>query len=234
VRATLLIAASVVLTGCMGMTSRQPPIEVWPDMDRQPKYRAQQESRFFSDKRSSRIPVPGTVARGMLYEDEALHTGVVNNQYVGKNPLPITADLLRVGQMRFNTYCSPCHDRTGSGRGLVPQRATWIPTSLHEDRVLKFNDGEIFNVISYGRRTMPPYRFQIIERERWAIVAYVRALQRTAGAPEDVPENVRAQFPLNPVLMPSQVAPSAGPAVNNAPGSSVPRGASPQMGGQGR
>lgn len=229
-RATFLIAASLLLTGCMGMTSRQPPIEVWPDMDRQPKYRAQQESRFFGDKRSSRMPVPGTVARGMLYEDEAFHTGVVNNQYVGRNPLPIDAELLKLGQARFNTYCSPCHDRTGSGRGLVPQRATWIPTSLLEDRVLKMNDGEIFNVLSYGRRTMPPYRFQIIDRDRWAIVAYVRALQRTIGSLADVPENVRGQIPPEPVAAPQ---PARGPAETTQPGAS-PASSGPQMGGQGR
>jgi mono/diheme cytochrome c family protein len=170
----------------------------------------------------------------MLHEDEALHTGVVNNQYIGRNPVPITADLLRVGQRRFNTYCSPCHDRTGTGRGLVPQRATWLPTSLHEDRVMKMNDGEIFNIISYGRRTMPPYRFQVVTQDRWAIVAYVRALQRTTGSTEDVPENLRGQFPAQPIPLPGQVQPAQGPAVMNQPGSAVPRGPSPQMGGQGR
>jgi hypothetical protein len=231
VKPALIIAASLLLTGCMGMTSRQPPLEVWPDMDRQPKYRAQQESRFFGDKRASRMPVPGTVARGFLHEDEAFHTGVVNNQYIGRNPVPIDAELLRLGQMRFNTYCSPCHDRTGSGRGLVPQRATWIPTSLLEERVLKMNDGEIFNVVSYGRRTMPPYRFQIVDRDRWAIVAYVRALQRTVGRFEDVPEHVRPQLPAQASPPPQ---PARGPAETTQPGSAAPASTGPQLGGQGR
>lgn len=190
-RSALLIAAALLMTGCMGMTTRQPPLEVWPDMDRQPKYRAQKESEFFGDKRTSRMPVPGTVARGHLNEDEAFYYGIVNNQYLGRNPVPITADLLKLGQMRFNTYCAPCHDRTGSGRGLVPRKATWLPTSFHEDRVKQMNDGEIFNIISYGRRSMPPYRFQIVEHDRWAIIAYVRALQRTYGTLEDVSEDVR-------------------------------------------
>jgi mono/diheme cytochrome c family protein len=137
------------------------------------------------------MPVPGTVARGHLNEDEAFSYGIVNNQYVGRNPLPITMDLVKLGQVRFNTYCSPCHDRAGTGRGSVPSKALWLPTSLHEDRVRQMNDGEIFNIISYGRRSMPPYRFQVVERDRWAIVAYVRALQRTTGTVDDVPENVR-------------------------------------------
>ena len=215
----------------MGMTSRQPPLEVWPDMDRQPKYRAQQESRYFGDRRSSRMPVPGTVARGFLHEDEAFHTGVVNNQYIGRNPLPIDAELLKLGQTRFNTYCSPCHDRTGSGRGLVPQRAMWIPTSLLDERVQKMNDGEIFNVLSYGRRTMPPYRFQIVDRDRWAIVAYVRALQRTLGTLDDVPDNVRPQLPALPAAPAPQ--PAKGPA-EGGEGGTAPRTTGPQMGGQGR
>ena len=100
--------------------------------------------------------------------------------YIGRNPLKIDAELLAHGQRRFNTYCSPCHDRTGQGRGVVGQRAIWIPTNLQEPRVKDMNDGEIFNVITYGRRSMPSYRFQVVDRDRWAIVAYVRALQRTS------------------------------------------------------
>jgi mono/diheme cytochrome c family protein len=177
----------------MGMTTRYAPVEVWPDMDRQPKVKPQDESAFFGDKRGNRMPVPGTVARGQYYEDEILHTGIQGDSYVGRNPLPVTAELLRTGQMRYNTYCSPCHDRTGQGKGLVPKKATWIPTNLHEDRVLQMNDGEIFNVISHGRRSMPPYKAQVVPQDRWAIVAYVRALQRTAGTADDVPPQVQAQ-----------------------------------------
>ena len=77
-----------------------------------------------------------------------LFTGLVNNQYVGRNPVKITEDVMHTGQRRFNTYCSPCHDRTGQGRGVVAQRAIWIPTNLQEPRVKAFNDGEIFNVIT--------------------------------------------------------------------------------------
>jgi hypothetical protein len=165
------------------------------DMRFQGKLRTQAETSFFSDRRANRSPVRGTVAMGMLKEDESFTTGVMNNQYVGRNPLKVDADLLKAGQRRFNTYCSPCHDRTGQGRGLIGQSSLWIPTNLMEDRVRQFNDGEIFTIITQGRRSMPSYRFQVVERDRWAIVAYVRALQRATGATvEDVPAELRSDL----------------------------------------
>lgn len=188
-----LIPASLVLAGCMGQTTRQTPVTFIPDMDYQDRYDPQEQRPFFGDKRASRQPVPGTVARGRLKEDSNFFTGVADGQYIGRNPLKIDQELLELGQRRFNTYCSPCHDRTGQGRGLVAQRAMWIPTNLQEQRIREFNDGEIFNVITHGRRSMPSYRTQIVEADRWAIVAYVRALQRTAGGTvADVPPDQRA------------------------------------------
>ena len=186
---------AMVLTGCAGSTSRNSPVTIFPDMDRQGRYEPQAESPIFGDKRTSRRPVEGTVARGLLKQDNTFFTGVENNQWIGKNPVEINRELLAFGQRRFNTYCSPCHDRTGQGRGVVAQRAIWIPTNLHEDRVKAFNDGELFHVITNGRRSMPPYRYQITEQDRWAIVAYVRALQRTtSGTVDDVPAELRADL----------------------------------------
>jgi cytochrome c5 len=188
-------AAALLLASCGGSTSRNTPLVVFPDMDYQPRVDPQEDSGFFADRRASRPPVEGTVARGLLKQDDSFFTGVLNNQYVGRNPLTIDRPLLEHGQRRFNTFCSPCHDRTGQGRGLVGQRALWIPTNLHEDRVKQFNDGEIFHVITNGRRSMPPYRFQVTEHDRWAIVAYVRALQRTSsGTVDDVPQELRAEL----------------------------------------
>lgn len=188
-------AAALALTGCAGQTSRNTPIVVFTDMDYQRRYEPQGGSSIFPDGRATRRPVEGTVARGMMGYDDAFLSGVVNNQYIGKNPRNIDAQLLQIGQRRFNTYCSPCHDRTGQGRGLVGQRATWIPTNLHEDRVKQFNDGEIFHVITNGRRTMPAYKIQVTPDDRWAIVAYVRALQRTTtGTMEDVPQELRGDL----------------------------------------
>jgi hypothetical protein len=187
------LGGAFLLAGCADVPTRRAPIQVFPDMDRQPKYKAQMASDFFGDHRTSRRPVAGTVARGLLREDEGYHTGFVNNMYVGKNPLPVTKETMLRGQQRFNVYCSPCHDRTGKGRGIVAQRSQgWPPTDLHDRRVKGFNDGEIYNIITAGRRSMPAYRFQIPEQDRWAIVTYVRALQRTTSARvEDVPAEER-------------------------------------------
>jgi hypothetical protein len=191
--ASISVVCLVGLAGCAGIASRKPPLEVFDDMDRQPKYKPQHESAFFGDARTSRAPVAGTVARGHLREDDAYYTGIVNNMYIGKNPLPITKDLLARGQQRYNIYCSPCHDRTGEGKGIVSLRTpSWQPANLHEDKPKAAADGEIFSIISQGRRSMPGYRFQIPEHDRWAIVAYVRALQRTTSAKlEDVPQELR-------------------------------------------
>ncbi len=195
-KTSLLALALVALAGCAGQTTRSTPIEVWPDMKRQYKSKPQTESLFFGDHRASRMPVPGTVARGFLKEDDAYFTGVVAGQYVGKNQQTINADLLKLGQMKFNTYCSPCHSRIANGKGIVPlKEPTWQPTNLQEDRVKAMVDGEIFSIITQGRRSMPSYRFQIVEKDRWAIISYLRALQRTtSGTLADVPQELRADL----------------------------------------
>lgn len=189
-----LAAAVVTAAACSG-PQRTPPIMVWPDMDVQEKFKAQSGSPVFGDGRSNRRPVEGTVAVGHLKEENAATTGVEQGLWVGKMPVTVTPELLKRGQARFNIYCTPCHDRTGQGQGIVPKKATWIPTNLMEPRVVEMPDGEIFSVISQGRRSMPGYRFQILEADRWAIISYVRALQRASrGTVEDVPEPLRASL----------------------------------------
>jgi mono/diheme cytochrome c family protein len=190
--------ATLALSGCGNFPTRSTPLEVHDDMDRQQKYKPQTMYRgkgLFGDDRSNRMPVPGTVAVGHLKDDDAAFRGIVNGQYLGRIPVKITPELLKTGQTKFNTYCSPCHDRTGSGQGVVPKRTLWLPTNLHEDRVVAMPDGEIYDVISNGRRTMHGYRYQVLEADRWAIVAYVRALQRSdRGTIEDVPAELRADL----------------------------------------
>ncbi len=186
----ILVAASLLfLAGCSSI-QRDPPVQVWDDMKHQPKFKAQTEVvGIFADGRSNRLPPDGTVARGDIYEQTTLNTGLEDGLYVGKNPLPITLDLLKQGQTKFNIYCSPCHDQTGMGRGIIPAHVpVWQPSNLTEDRVVQFADGDIFSVITNGRRTMPAYQYQVTIHDRWAIIAYVRVLQRAAHAkPEDVP-----------------------------------------------
>ena len=191
--ALLVLLPLLALAGCGGVTTRKPPIEVFPDMDRQPKYKPQAASTFFGDSRASRSAVAGTVAVGQLREDDAYETGISSGMYIGRNPLPMDAALLARGRERYDIYCAVCHDRTGSGRGIVPLRVpSWLPTNLSDERIRKMSDGELFNVSSDGRRTMPGYRFQIPVKDRWAIVAYVRALQRTReGTLADVPPELR-------------------------------------------
>ena len=158
-------------------------------MKRQPKFRTEGETGLFADGRNTRTPPEDTVAQGYLFDETAYNTGMEGPMYVGKSPVPVTPELLHQGQMRFNTYCSPCHDRTGQGKGIVPAHAPqWQPANLTEDRVVELADGDIFNVITNGRRTMPPYKYQVVTSDRWAIIAYVRVLQRAAHATvADVP-----------------------------------------------
>ncbi|MCW5964571.1 MAG: cytochrome c [Bryobacterales bacterium] len=195
--AGLLLGMALVLSfsGCGVRYSEKPPIEIWSDMARQPKVEAQEPSAFFANKVGSRMAVPGTIAVGHLKEDDAFYTGQQNGFYVN-NPVPVTKELLVRGQERYNIYCAPCHDRTGSGRGIVSLRSQgWIANSIIEDRIAEFADGELFYVISNGRRSMPGYRWQVTEQDRWAIVAYTRALQRAAiGTVSDVPADLRSDL----------------------------------------
>jgi mono/diheme cytochrome c family protein len=191
----LVVLFSLFSTACSNFTSRNPPVWVWWDMKQQAKYKPQSESLFFGDARASRRPPLHTVAQETYRPDEPYSTGVDGGKYVAKNPEPITPKLLARGQAKFNIYCAPCHDRTGSGRGVVPAKATWVPGNMHDDRIVNFVDGEIFHVISNGRRTMPGYRFQVSEQDRWAIVSYVRALQRSwRGGVADVPAEMQTRL----------------------------------------
>jgi mono/diheme cytochrome c family protein len=170
--------AALALAGC-GSSSRRPPVEVFPDMKRQARYKPQQENPFFADGRASRPPVPGTVARGIHPE-----------------PRPaLTASLVARGRERYEIYCAACHDRTGSGQGIVATRAGWLAANLADGRIRELSDETLFDVITNGKRTMPAYRFQVSERDRWAVIAYVRALQRAAaGTLEDVPPELRSEL----------------------------------------
>jgi mono/diheme cytochrome c family protein len=158
------------------------------DMHNQPKYRALRATPFFADGSSARPLVEGTVARGTLQEDEAFFTGKVGNATVKELPFAVDAALLDRGQDRFNVYCSPCHDATGNGKGLVVQRGYRQPPSFHEDRLRNADAGYFFDTITNGFGAMPDYRMQLPARDRWAVVAYIRALQLSQhAAAADVP-----------------------------------------------
>lgn len=186
----LKIATVVIvigLTACRGQRSEVPPIHPNMNMDQQNRVEAQEENRFFSDNRAMRHPVEGTVARGELRQDKALYQGInEDSSFVSENPLELTKKLLRNGQENFNIYCTPCHGITGDGQGILVtgQYGLVPPPSYHIDRLRNVSDGYLYSVITNGIRTMQPYAHQIPVKDRWAIVAYVRALQKSQNVPE--------------------------------------------------
>lgn len=165
------------------------------DMRDQPRYEPLEASTFFEDGMSSRQPVKGTVARGQLHEDEIFYTGRDGNELVDKIPLDVDRMLLRRGQERFNIYCSMCHGVLGNGEGVIVQRGLRKPPSYHIERLRTAPDGHLFDVITNGLGAMPRYAVQIEPRDRWAIVAYLRALERSQNARlDDVPAEERKQL----------------------------------------
>jgi mono/diheme cytochrome c family protein len=147
-----------------------------------------ERSAFFADGQSSRPPVPGTVAQGQLRTDELLYRGTLGREPSDVFPFPVTREILVRGRERFDIYCSPCHDRTGYGNGIVVQRGYARPPSYHIERLRRAKPGSLFDVITRGMGAMPDYGSQIRAQDRWAIVAYVLALQESQNArPEDIP-----------------------------------------------
>lgn len=158
------------------------------DMHDQPKYRPLRASAFFENTSSARPLVDGTIARGTLQTDASFFTGKNGALFVSELPFPVTQAVLDRGQERFNIYCTPCHDATGSGNGLVVQRGYPKPQTYHSDRLRKLEAGYFFDVMTNGFGRMPDYRAQLTPRDRWNIVAYIRALQLSQhAAASDVP-----------------------------------------------
>ena len=152
------------------------------DMHDQPKYIPLRESQFFGDDRSARPLVQGVVARGQLHEDPLLYTGKENGADATEFPFPIDARVMARGQERFNIYCSPCHGRTGLGDGMVVRRGFRRPPSFHDDRLRNAAVGHFFDVMTNGFGAMPDYAAQVRVTDRWAIAAYIRALQLSEHA----------------------------------------------------
>jgi len=158
------------------------------DMHNQPKYRGLRGTEFFADGGSARPLVEGTVARGTLQDDAVFFTGKVGTATVKELPFPVDDGVLNRGQERFNIYCTPCHDATGSGKGMVVQRGFKAPPSFHDERLRNADAGYFFDVMTHGFGAMPDYRMQLSARDRWSVVAYIRALQLSQhAAPSDVP-----------------------------------------------
>jgi mono/diheme cytochrome c family protein len=182
-RAVLIAAACLALAGC-----RQ-------DMHDGPSYDPLQQTTFFANGAASRTLVANTVARGQLRADEHFYTGKVNGQVATEFPMPVTEDVLNRGQERFNVYCSPCHGRTGQGDGMIVQRGFRAPPSYHQDRLRDAPVGYFFDVMTNGFGAMQDYSAQVTVPDRWAIAAYIRALQLSRNATvEDVPADRRGDL----------------------------------------
>ncbi len=197
------VAMTVAIAGRRGSLSRRPPIEIFPDMNRQPKLRPQTPDDFFADGRVSRPPILGTVAHEDVpyanshAADLPFNTGRIpgTTNSVDTIPVKVTEQLLERGEQRFNINCSPCHGRQGDGNGVVKKLGLATVANLHDPQNVYLKDGDIFNIITYGRNTMGPYGANVTPEDRWAIVAYVRALQLSKlGLVDDVPESMRASL----------------------------------------
>jgi mono/diheme cytochrome c family protein len=156
------------------------------DMHDQPRYEPLEASDFFADGLSARPPVPGTVPRGGLRDDRHLHTGRIGETLAADLPLPLTEALLARGRERFGVYCTPCHGALGNGQGMVVQRGFPAPRSFHEDRLRGEPVGYFYDVMTNGFGRMQDYAAQVPVTDRWAIAAYIRALQLSQGAPVEL------------------------------------------------
>jgi mono/diheme cytochrome c family protein len=200
------VAVGVGIAGRQGRLSRRPPIEVFPDMDRQLKLRPQQPNDFFPNGLSSQLPPPNTIARnapiqtvnGLVYafEDAPVNTGRVTGttNFVETNPLPVTGQLLQRGRERFEIYCSPCHGALGDGNGITKKIGV-MPTvaNLQDKRIVEMADGEIFNTITHGKGLMGAHGPLVPVADRWAVIAYLRALQLSQlGSVDDLPPDQQA------------------------------------------
>ncbi len=201
----LSVLAVVGVLGFRGSHFRKPPLYIFPDMEWQLKLRPQKPNGFFANGISSQLPVPGTIARSTPiqtaagpvypYADAPVNTGLVpgTTNFVEATPLRVTAELLKRGQQRYTINCSPCHGQLGDGNGITKKiGAMPIVGNLHDKRMVEMGDGELFYVISNGRNNMEAYGPNVTVEDRWAIVAYVRALQLSQlGSMDDVPPDLR-------------------------------------------
>jgi hypothetical protein len=204
----VLVLIVVGVAGRRGDLFRHRPLQIFPDMKRQLKLRPQTPNGFFASGLSSQLPPPGTIAQSkpmvvgdrevFRFEDAPVNTGRVpgTTNFVELNPFPITGGLLARGQQRYIIYCAPCHGQTGEGNGITKKiGAMAIVANLHDKRIVELADGEVFNTVSYGKNNMQGYAPQIGVEDRWAIIAYLRALQLSRlGSVDDLAPETRAKL----------------------------------------
>lgn len=206
----VVVLAVVGVLGKRGHHFRKPPMYIFPDMDQQLKLRPEAPDGFFTNGVTSQLPVPGTVARGQAIEtadgavypyqqDAAVYTGFVpgTTNFISTNPLAVNAELLARGRQRFTIYCSPCHGQEANGEGITKKiGAMAVVANLHDKRIVEMPDGEIFNTITHGKGLMGAYGLNVPVKDRWAIIAYLRALQLSwLGTTNDLPPQLLQTLP---------------------------------------
>jgi mono/diheme cytochrome c family protein len=179
----IALLAPLGLQGCLrGCSSSEPPVLINWSMFNQPKYKAQAKSKFFYDGKTMRPPVPGTIARGHLHEDLVQVTGMdPDGKPVATSPVAADDALLARGAERYGIYCQPCHDERGEGKGVLSERAKVPTANLMDKRIVEMPDGQIFDTVTNGKGLMASYRYPIVAHDRWAIIAYVRSMQKKAA-----------------------------------------------------
>lgn len=195
----LSVVAVVVVAGFRGSKTRRPPIEIWSDMDRQFKLRPQTKAGFYAwaNNLSSRLQVAGTVSQQDGFRDNTtwaqnpVNTGKEAGGFVEVNPVPINLEMLKRGELRYAIYCTPCHGAVADGNGITKKLGFTTVANLQDQRIVRMSDGEIFQTVSYGKNTMLGYAAQVPVEDRWAIIAYLRALQFSRlGVESEVPPPV--------------------------------------------
>lgn len=193
----LFVIAVVALLGFRGHRFTVAQIQIIQDMDNQPKMKAQSISKFFADGRSARTPVAGTVSQAGYNEDEYFSTGKINGEWGDGIAIKIDPAKMKRGRERYTIYCSVCHGATGSGNGFTTEYGMAGVANFNSDRLRQLPDGKIFDTITHGMPLMNNYAAQITPEDRWAVIAYVRALQRAEHASlDDVPADKKGS--LNP------------------------------------
>jgi mono/diheme cytochrome c family protein len=203
------LVTAISVLGFRGSTTTRPPLEIFPDMDHQAKYKPQAESAFFADKRTDRPSPAGAVAFGrtaiqadgnFLAADDHLYRGTqADGTYARGFPSSITVDgkLLERGQLKYTIYCTPCHGAIGDGNGITKQYGMGATPTYHDERLRNIPEGDIYHTITAGKNNMLSYADKLEPADRWAVVAYVRALQRAqTGTVADVPSSHKPELGL--------------------------------------
>jgi len=192
-----IVVATISILGFRGDKATKPPLEVFPDMDRMPYYEPQAASEFFSDGRTDRQPVPNAVARGTFHENAYLQTGRQGAEYGNGIPIEVSNQTMARGEERYNIYCSVCHGQAGNGDSMTKKYGMITVADLTSEIFVNYSDGQIYDVIANGAKTMLPYGDKLSVEDRWAVVLYVRALQRAAnGSVEDLTPGAREELGL--------------------------------------